>query len=324
MASVEEFTSGYDKPFSINITWVNNRFDPDQRYIFPCRDEEELKGQYLDCVVTWAQKNPGPNCSVNIWYDGALLNTRAVDNTKVFLAAHYETAPLTQISYRNFRDIPLVSENAHAFEETVPVYFRADLLRVVAALHDLKTEQTSCFIFANCNFPPLGTEALFDRETCELLSCFGHLFSNKGLAGYENCFIMMTRDCPEMVLALERGVVQYSIERARDLVTHPETKRVLFNHDRGSDVAQHVFSSYPKAFLYCYAMLAKEEIKPYLPDHYDVYDWDKHGTRLFYPSSGSIWQLGQFLAPRVSKPPKSLVTFMENIEFHKSLSNVYV
>lgn len=322
-ASPQETVFSYEKPFSINLTWVNNRCDLDQPFIFPCRDEEELKSAYVTPALTWAQMNPDENCTVNIWYDGALLGAHAVQNTRAFVDAQDTTAPHAKIAYRDFRDIPFVRENAHAFEERVPVYFRADLLRLVAALHDLASDLTSCFIFANCNFPPIGTTDLFDPETQELLSLFGHVFSDQGVLGYENSFFMLTKDCPEMITALKRGVVFYNTQRAKSLTMSPYYQRLVFADDPTCDVCQSVFSSYRRAFFYCYALLAKQEIYPVFPEREGTYDWDTHGMRLFDPVR-TVWDLRPFTAPHVAHPPKILSQFMDLMSYHTSLRNVFV
>src|SRR5258707_6659242 len=57
--------------YSINVNWINNVLDKDQRYILPgAQNSAELHEKYLKNPQKWADINPRERGgSVCIWYD---------------------------------------------------------------------------------------------------------------------------------------------------------------------------------------------------------------------------------------------------------------
>src|SRR5260221_2613510 len=101
-----------DKPkYSINLMWINERLTKDQKFIHPSNDE------FISTACKWAVLNK--NGVVNVWYDGELSTSDAIENTKNAIQKKHQgnsrIAFITQqfkapIRLKDVRDLPKVKE----------------------------------------------------------------------------------------------------------------------------------------------------------------------------------------------------------------------
>ena len=52
--------------YTINLMWINKKLNPDQKYIHPSANEQELDSNLGNNLTGWAEKNP--KSTVQLWY----------------------------------------------------------------------------------------------------------------------------------------------------------------------------------------------------------------------------------------------------------------
>lgn len=259
---------GQFKNYSINLTWINNILDPQQPFIFPAKDVQDLKEKYTNYITTWSDLNPQDGGGrVNIWYDSEMTTKEAVAATQKELQDY-------PIHIRNIRSISLVKDNADIFTDYLPVYFRADLVRAIISWNEIVTGATDYFIFANCNMPPITKEKIFDPETIQNLhkyglimgyNCTGSNLSRADVSPFENSFFMLSKDNPLMLESIRKILIQKSIDVAR-LAVNDANLFKEYNHVYGRMsgnpspniiLPQFVYEMYGKLYSYYYAKLGQ-------------------------------------------------------------------
>ncbi len=80
--------------------------------------------------------------------------------------------------------MPRVQSETAIFSNQTPVYFRVDLLRIMATIHTLEQCIEKCiFVYADMDVVPMNQDQLFDDETMQ------------------NSFHMVANDNPKLVKA---------------------------------------------------------------------------------------------------------------------------
>lgn len=237
--------------YSINLMWINTRLNPDQNYIFPANSENELDDKFLSHIQSW-EIATGQNGHINLWYDGLFTSSEAVKATKRALEKKSNMNPQwAMVHFRDARELLEVKENPKVFSADIPIYFRVDLIRAIAAFQTLiQEEKNHFFVYADLDMKPLAQEQLFDVKTQKKLHDFGIVMARGGNLGFENGFQIIGNQKPNLLKALKRAVIDINIERAN---------RIL----RGNSWASHavgdveplqqvVYDSYPSMFHYFY------------------------------------------------------------------------
>lgn len=243
--------------YSINLTWINNVLDINQPYIFPAKDALELSKNYLEKFKKWCHLNPQDGGgTVNIWYDSILTTPEAVQATEKELWGF-------PIKLRDTRSIPKIRDNRDVFSDKIPVYFRADLARVIISEHEIITGSTRCFIFAQCNMEPISKQQLFDSLTIKSLKRFGLVmaYSLSGVnysSGFENGFFMLSGDNHIMLEAINKTLIQGCLRVAKLALDNRELFNFYMNDkDHHEDhlnfsLPQFVYGQYSNLFAYFY------------------------------------------------------------------------
>lgn len=189
-------------PYTLNFAWILNQADPDTEYVFPAKDETKLKKLYLDHLVGWAtahNRKDKSNCTaVRVHYDGRLLPPAAVLRTEEFLKANYDLSQAAPIVFYDIWESKLVQAHQEIFDPpTLPVYFRADLYRVMAAVESTD----KCFIYSDCDFPPNDPAHVFSDFNTGNLDTYGFVYMSKSKRKskaratlLENPFFMILKD----------------------------------------------------------------------------------------------------------------------------------
>lgn len=178
--------------YTINLFWVNKSRNNKYQYIFPtqiessyeygvslrdkngCRAvEKEIYEKFLSHIFEWAQKNP--EGLVQVWYDSEMTTKAALNRTRDKIA---ET-PNTNIRLRDIRSLSMIQDKPNAFCHSIPVYFRADLGRIIIGLNDLK-EGVDLSIYTDFDITPFSNEELFNVDTQFKLAKYGFVFGAEG------------------------------------------------------------------------------------------------------------------------------------------------
>lgn len=157
------------KKYSINFMWINKSLKPEQEYIYPKND---LSNPFLQPIYNWAAKNPKAN--INIWFDCELTTKNAINKTNDLIST------TQKIRLRDVRTIPIVKENLEVFSEKTPVYFRVDLLRVIAMLQILtQTNECEYAVYADLDMKSITKKEIFTENTKGLLKYDGIVLAQK-------------------------------------------------------------------------------------------------------------------------------------------------
>src|SRR3990167_9728705 len=195
MSEIEKHSS-VSEQYSINVMWINRNLNADQKYIYPTKDRAELYEKLINPIVQWAIKNPGR--TVNLWYDSQVTTVTAINNTKYLIwLEQLQQLRFTTVVLKDIRDLQKVRECPKCVASYLPVYFRADLLRVIATLEMVKKQPNEYFIYADLDMEPISDSELFDSETKAKLVRYGLVLadadsSESGVCnGWENGFHMV-------------------------------------------------------------------------------------------------------------------------------------
>lgn len=222
------------RPFySVNLMWVNKSLNCDQKFIHPLNDEQEMRKYFLDRIFAWARIGSRDSV-VQVWYDSALVPSQAIANTKALIEKQRQVEDMTPILLKDVRSLKKVIANNEVFSNLFPVFFRVDLLRVIAAVQAVSTDETQYFVYADLDMNPLTKDQLFDIETMLNLKQFGTVMP-RGTAqiGYENGFFILGQDNAHLLEAMSLVVVDLNIKRARrllDRIEQYEQQHGQFNH----------------------------------------------------------------------------------------------
>ena len=122
---------------TMNLFWINKKLDENQRYIYPSNDEQALYNDFLKNIFMWAE-GLDKNIPVHVWFDSQLTPKAAVVNTQALIDKYMKfRAQKVPIILQDIRDLPEVIQHPEVFSDKTPVYFRVDLLRVIAAHHTI-------------------------------------------------------------------------------------------------------------------------------------------------------------------------------------------
>lgn len=69
-------TTGSQKPYAINLMWINRELDTKQHYLVP----EDKQALFFEACLSWSKKNP--KASTIIWFDSATTTKNALEKTK--------------------------------------------------------------------------------------------------------------------------------------------------------------------------------------------------------------------------------------------------
>jgi hypothetical protein len=216
--------------YSINLMWINKtRMSEDQEFLFGKGSTSEEKGldfheTFILPVSAWAKANPGS--SINIWIDSEMATAHAVERSKAALNAALEGTSHGTIQFRDVREMGIVRENPRAFTEEIPVYFRVDLLRAIAADYTLTRKETKFFVYGDIDMEPLSRDELFDKRTVDFLDDLGFVMAKGGFLGFENGFQILNGEHPLLMDAHRKVIIDLSIDMAIEIPKHLNEQQI--------------------------------------------------------------------------------------------------
>lgn len=212
IANANTASAHYD--YTINLMWINRKLNETQQYIYPASNEKELSKKFLNYIFKWASVNQ--SSIVYLWFDSALTPPTAIKNTEKliteYIKKHQEIAP---IILRDVRKLPYVKTNPEVFSDKIPIFFRVDLLRVIAQVHDISVGITPYFVYSDIDINPLAQEEIFDKETTQKLQTFGIVMMYHPIwQGFENGFSIVSNNNAHLLKAMTYTLIDLNIQRA--------------------------------------------------------------------------------------------------------------
>jgi hypothetical protein len=286
--------------YSVNLMWVNRSFQPSQNWLFPAANEQILNEKYLNSILAWARSIQGG--IVQVWYDSALTSGEALQNTKKSLEDRAcGDDQLSGIVLKDVREVPLVREHPRVFSSQMNVYFRVDLLRAIAAFHEVSSNPRSYFVYGDFDMEPLTREELFDPETVQNLKSVGIVVAKWGDEGVENGFQIVSGAKPHLLEAMKLAVIDLNLERAERFLKGklyvPRLRKAFSPREAwmasdgqdqwknaGAAIAQMVYESYSNLYRYFYHLENLGSLKVLSvsknqgdPTQEEDYEKEKHG-----------------------------------------------
>jgi len=261
--------------YTINLMWINKESAHEFSFL-----NGKHKQEYVSNLLGWSMHHP--KGTIHLWFDSATTSDRALSELQGLLKEQSKNYPNgSSIVLRDIRQLTHVKEHSNIFSDKIPVYFRSDLLRVIAGLEALKQNaRKTYFVYADFDVAPLSPSKLFDKETKENLKKYGIVMTAGGHLGFENSFYILSADAPHMHTALERAIVELNTKRAYNAlqgelynVNRRRTRNALDN------LPQIVYDSYPAMFKYFYHLQGLGTLKYFASD--EPYDYHKHGLNQF-------------------------------------------
>lgn len=237
--------------YAIHIMWLNANLKENQKYLFPSTSVSELEYKYLKQILRWSVLNP--KASTVVWYDGAMVRPDSLQNTAALLQdlqlkqnKIYGEIRFKDIQNLNFMQ-KLTAEQRNALYKWV--YLRADLLRLVASLHELEEFQTELdyVVYSDFDVVPMSEAVLFDSLTIKNLNEQGIVVADGGPAGYENLFhIIKNRD-----EKIKEAIQRVTIERTTYMLFSAGNRNpVSLGFSRLQVGPQLIFNHYKNMFVY--------------------------------------------------------------------------
>lgn len=202
--------------YSINLMWINkNKMPGDQEFLFGNgstfeQREADFENRFVKPVSKWAQKNPGS--FINIWVDSDMATSQAIERSRIALQTALEGTAHGKIQFRDVRTIDTVQTNPDAFSDIMPIYFRVDLLRAIAADYILRKKENKFFVYGDIDMEPLSATELFDKRTVSFLTDYGFVLAKGGFHGFENGFQILNGDNSQLMNSHRKVIIDLSIE----------------------------------------------------------------------------------------------------------------
>jgi len=264
--STEIVSNALSKHYSINLMWINKAKDVHPDSLFPARKAEDE--HFLEHIVGWAQKNP---CApVNVWYDSEVSGQNVLEYT--IKEIRQKDPSLANLFFKDVRDLDKVKKNPKNFQAKYPVYFRADVLRMIASVNEIASEGIVNAVYSDLDVPPLSESEVFNPDTVRKLDAFGLVLSarNKGdMPGilHENSFQILSRKNKNMLKAINGAFIERNIRS-------PDEEREIQLQKSG----QLAFMDYEPMFAYFLYLEGLTELKvredglwrPYEPETDDI------------------------------------------------------
>jgi len=224
--------------YSFNLMWINKDLDKDQQYLLPETNMKQLQ-QWLSVI--------GKKKSIQLWYDSHFVSSSALENTRTFLLGdNSESHSLQPIVFRDVRELQEVKQHPRVFSQSAEVYFRVDLLRVIAAYRSLIESENDYFVYADLDVEPLSEKDIFNKKTKQKLKDFGIVMARDYMFGFENSFqIISKKDL--LLQAIKAVLIDASI-----IEVSKYQSDAVFSVRQGFNTKEGVYNNYKYMFDYFY------------------------------------------------------------------------
>lgn len=236
--------------YSVSLMWINSTYDENQNYISDKISEKELGENCLRPILDWAKKSP-EETKIYYWYDSKYTNPTAIKNTEEYFIKNELN---DKIYLKDVRILPYVINHEDVFSDQLPVYFRSDLLRVIATTYLADSKDTEFIIYSDLNVTPMSQEEIFDEETNKNLKKFGFVLTENirdNLKKYENGFFILDSNNENIIQANKFGLIEINLKRAQTILEYGYQSNESKNSAlKKAFFSQVVWSSYASMFRY--------------------------------------------------------------------------
>jgi hypothetical protein len=210
--------------YSINLMWINRELK--QEYlIFPNKtqiDFPQTSDDFFNVICKWAAKNP--NATINIWFDSRFVEKNSIDNTYKKIDDELKKCNITStINLKDIRDLNYVKnrENEKIFSTEANLWFRVDILRIIAANEEIK-KNSDFFIYTDWDIKPMNSSELFDNQTIENLEKYGFIMGVDSDTNIENSFFINGNSNKNFIQAqqflIERNILKCKQNLERKMI----------------------------------------------------------------------------------------------------------
>lgn len=227
--------------YSINFVWVNRNKNVQDKYIFPTKYLfsylQENRQSIFDRIKKWSSINK--EAEVILWYDSELVTQAQVQATvKEFKGSSVKLKDLRKLKivqelFSNLEVNSLLYDKEEGFND-LPVYFRADWFRTVAAQSSSKY-----FVYSDLDVFPQNKKEIFSNDTVYKLKNFGLVMGyipHSSLKGIENAYFILSPFDPEMRRAHKKIIIEQNFNRAVHAL-----KETMFPKDNRIDLFKESF-----------------------------------------------------------------------------------
>lgn len=234
------------KAYSVNLMWINEKkMMEDQKflmrrkihynfskkhciYLFGTTKIDDIEAKhfqdnFINPISDWAIKNCGS--SINIWYDSNLATEKAIENLKKTLLDQLNGKPHGTIYFRDIRKIEIVQKNQKVFQESVSVYFRADLLRAIVGDYILRNKEVQFYVYADFDMQALFCNEIFDKRTVDSLKSYGFVMGKTRNGLSENGFQIINGNNKAFLNLHKKRIIDANIKRGMDKLEKNEKIR---------------------------------------------------------------------------------------------------
>jgi len=279
--------------YTVNLMWINKTLTPNQRHIFPEKNHfgQDIQESHMQHIITWAEMNP--ESTIHLWYDSAHTTNEACLHT----AAEIKKRTDRVIILKDVREIPDVQKHARVFSDQTPVYFRADLLRLMACMHTLSTQKEESFVYADLDVTPMPKNELFDPETVQNLKDHGIILARYNKNSMENSFQITSKQNANAMLAIQRFLIERNIQNAeKNLrnghIINPEEVFLKFN-----DAFKYLRFLQKSGYLTC-VRIKNGELNE------EPYNYNEHGFACdSLDDNQAPWNQPYYPTKKISAPP---------------------
>ena len=214
---------------TINFMWLYDKPRLEERFIFPEVRKKASPSWDIkvidDWLIHWLRENP--KGKFVFWYDQNTVNDQQIENTlnefNILKNKYLEKNGTLEI--KNIHDLDLIQSNPQLSSTSIPIYLRADLIRIAAAIEYIKRCTKECAFmyvdidkglkidngkFINAN---ISEKDIFSENIIDGLKKNG-IILNKG---YENSFFILSNHNKNMIEAIEITVIDSNLYRFKNL-----------------------------------------------------------------------------------------------------------
>lgn len=205
--------------YSLNFMWINSTSLSESDPYFIGKNDSEFSEKFVFPILNWISFHQ--NTSVRIWYDSQMAPERVMQRSKETLIAHCDKDLVRTFEFADIRNLTLVKSYPSVFDSSTEVYYRADLLRFIAAYETLQHEPKRYFVYADLDVKPLSASYLFDKRTSSLLETTGIIFAHSHLKmGWENSFIIVDKAHSQCLSQIHEHIIVPSVSPGDDRKGH--------------------------------------------------------------------------------------------------------
>jgi hypothetical protein len=226
-------------------------------------------------------------------------------------------------NYRIHPEIPLIEhfglkmDNSLSSFDSIPVYFKVDLVRLIILLQLVNENQDSYAIYADFDTMPLTKEQIFTEKSKDLLKKHGLVLPQDQIRIYENSFhILAGKNISEneyMQISIEKILVEFNIQK------------ILHNY---TIEQQSVYSNYEDMLLFYSAIIFDKPIQFHYPPAFDSFIFTENKDEKFKLQKIDLLNLdiklvGQLYTSKfASKPDNTYAQRLFNFYMYKKTFDI--